>query len=404
MTATTAPPLAPGREAVLRALLVLLGICSFLNLYSAQSLLPLLQQVFGASHAQVGLAVSATTTAVALASPVAGLFVERFERRQVLAGAFGAIALATVLATTATSMNALVAWRFLQGIFIPAAYVAAMALIGETWGPEKAGSAMASLMTGNVLGGFLGRTIAGLLAAHGGWQAAFVGLGVLNGVGAIAAWICLAGMPPHRRRAPVRFRELGGLLVHRALVPTYVVGFVMLFTMVALFTYVNFHLAAAPYHLGPAALGCVFMVYLLGTVVTPIAGRLIDERGFRTVGPLALLATAAGTLLTLSPSLPVIIVGLAVAACGIFVGQSAATGLLGVTAGWRRAPAAGLYLMCYYAGGSAGGVVPAWAWNAGGWPACVGLVTVTAIATAALMRASWPERSDIEPMQPPLAA
>ena len=55
------------------------------------------------------------------------------------------------------------------------------------------------------------------------------------------------------------------------------VGSCILFSMLAIFTYVNFHLAAPPFHLGTAALGYVFLVYLVGGVITPVAGRWIDR-------------------------------------------------------------------------------------------------------------------------------
>src|SRR6476646_1006418 len=47
------------------------GYCAFINLYSPQSLLPLLSQEFGASAAEVSTIISVSTLAVALTAPVA---------------------------------------------------------------------------------------------------------------------------------------------------------------------------------------------------------------------------------------------------------------------------------------------------------------------------------------------
>jgi len=55
----------------------------------------------------------------------------------------------------------------------------------------------------------------------------------------------------------------------------------VLFTQVAMFTYVTFHLGAPPHNLTTAALGWLFIVYLIGAAVTPIAGRWIDMNGHR---------------------------------------------------------------------------------------------------------------------------
>ena len=62
-----------------------------------------------------------------------------------------------------------------------------------------------------------------------------------------------------------------------SLVATYAVGFCVLFTQVAMFTYVTFHLAAPPFSLSTVALGWLFVVYLVGAAVTPFAGRWIDR-------------------------------------------------------------------------------------------------------------------------------
>ena len=98
-------------------------------------------------------------------------------------------------------------------------------------------------------------------------------------------------LPKERRFRPVAsigasLRSFGDHLTNRRLLATFAVGFSMLFCIIAVFTYVNFYLAAPPFGLGPAALGTVFVVYLLGMVMTPIATRLAVRFGRRaTLGP-----------------------------------------------------------------------------------------------------------------------
>ena len=59
--------------------------------------------------------------------------------------------------------------------------------------------------------------------------------------------------------------SLAELLRNPQLVATYAVGFCVLFTQVAMFTYVTFHLAAPPFSLSTVALGWLFVVYLVGS-------------------------------------------------------------------------------------------------------------------------------------------
>ena len=132
------------------------------------------------------------------------------------------------------------------------------------------------------------------------------------------------------------------------------VGFAVLFSMVATFTYANFYLAAPPFSLGPAQLGSVFVIYLLGVAATPVATRLALRFGRRRTVLLAAAAASGGLLLTLVPWLPAIIVGLAFAAAGIFTEQVLSLGYVAAAARRSRSTAVGLYVTCYYVGGSLG--------------------------------------------------
>src|SRR5213079_2245348 len=96
-------------------------------------------------------------------------------------------------------------------------------------------------------------------------------------------------------------RPLARLIANHRLIATDGVGFCVLFTQVAMFTYVTFLLAEPPYHLSAAALGSLFVVYLVGAVVTPFAGRWIDVSGHRTALGAGVAIGLAGALLTLAP-------------------------------------------------------------------------------------------------------
>src|SRR5207253_2488087 len=131
--------------------------------------------------------------------------------------------------------------------------------------------------------------------------------------------------------------SMGHLFRNRRLIATCGVGFSVLFTQVAMFTYVTFHLAASPYSLSTVALGWLFVVYLLGAVVTPFAGHWIDVYGHRTGIALAMAIGGAGALLTLMPSLPAIVAGLALCATGVFPAQATTSSHIGAVASSDRA-------------------------------------------------------------------
>src|SRR6185437_5701656 len=64
--------------------IMLAGVCTFLNVYCTQPLLPLLRHVFSASEMQVSFTVAATIIGVALAAPFTGMIAERRGRKKSL--------------------------------------------------------------------------------------------------------------------------------------------------------------------------------------------------------------------------------------------------------------------------------------------------------------------------------
>jgi predicted MFS family arabinose efflux permease len=177
------------------------------------------------------------------------------------------------------------------------------------------------------------------------------------------------------------------------LLATYAVGFNVLFCLVGVFTYVNFYLADPPFSLGPAALAGIFAVYLIGAVVTPISGRLLDRIGHRRVLVGAALGASFGVLLTLVHSTPVVIAGLAFAAAAAFTSQAGASSYVGTVAGQARSSAAGLYVALYYLGGCAGSVLPGIFWKEAGWLGCVALMVCMQAVIALIASRVWRDQS-----------
>jgi predicted MFS family arabinose efflux permease len=373
---------------------VLAGFAAFLSLYAPQPLLPLFQNLFHASHFAVSLTITATTIAVAAAAPFVGGLADAWGKRRVIVLSAFVLGATTVLAATATTLTQVVAWRFAQGLVTPGVFAATVAYIHDQWDSSRAGAVTAAYVTGTVVGGFVGRVVSGLVAAAVGWRASFAVIGLLSLLCAAALFLWL----PHDRSDAARSdgeshgRSLTAHLTSKPLVGTYAAGFCVLFTQIATFTYVTFHLAGPPFGLSTAALGWLFTVYLAGAVAAPITGRWIDAYGHRSGLAVAIVLGVTGSLLTLGHALIGVIAGLALVCSGVFAAQAAANSYIGVAAARDRGLAVGLYATFYYIGGSVGGSVPALVWNRGGWPACVGLIVVVQVLTAAIGWEAWGDR------------
>ena len=351
---------------------MLAGICTFLNVYSTQPLLPYLQRLYSASAIAVSLTVSATILAVAVAAPIVGLLAESIGRKKVIVPSLFALTVPTLLAATSRNLHELIFWRFMQGLFVPGVIVIMIAYIGEEFAGASVGKVMAAYVSGTVLGGFLGRYVSGLVAHYFDWRDTFVVVGLINLAGAIVVRKALPKARHFVRAASIRHSIDEGLrhLRNPRLLAIFGMAFSALFTLVGAFTYANFYLADPPFRMNPAQLGSIFFVYLLGFLVTPLSGGCLDRHGIRRTATLAFGFTTVGLLLTMLPSLAIIVVGLAMFSTGVFIFQAVGTVQVGVVAGRARSSAAGLYVTFYYIGGSLGAIVAGWAWVAGGWRAC----------------------------------
>jgi len=373
------------------AAVVLAGFCAFLTIYAPQPLLPMLAREFGVSAAAISLVMTATTVGVMLAAPFIGLVADRFGRKRVIVPAAFLMALPATLAATSTGLRSLMFWRFWQGVFTPGIAAVTIAYINEEW-EMGAGAAMSAYVTGTVLGGFSGRMIAAVITSHASWRWAFATLGLLSAAGGIAMGKWLPG-DRHFHREPLlaaaAMRDMLRHIRNPRMQATCAVGFCVLFTLIATFTYVNFYLAAPPFHLSTQSLGLLFTVYLVGVVVTPFAGRSIDRVGHRFALAGSFAAGIAGILLTLIQYLPAVVLGLAILSTGVFITQAATSSYIGIAARDARASAVGLYTMFYYAGGTLGSALPGWFWNHGRWPACVALIVVVQTITIAVAVRRW---------------
>ena len=357
-----------------------LAIAAFINLYSPQAILPLLSEEFSAGAAEISTIITVSTLAVALTAPFTGTVADILGRKRVIVAAMFMLVIPTVMVGLSNSPTALIFWRAVQGLVLPPIFAVMVAYIGDELPRHEATTVAGIYSSGSSLGGFSGRLFTGLLAD-------LMVLGAITFAGAVV----VAFLLPHERR----FVRSEGLLAsgkqmlahlrNGQLLATYAVGFGVLFNFICTFTYVSFYLAAPPYNLSASWLGAIFVVYLTGAVFTPWTGWAVGRFGRRRFTVRVIAIWGIGNALTLAPSLPLIIAGLALCAgCGLIC-QAISTGYVTVTAKAGRSSAVGLYVTSFYVGGSFGASLGGITWNFGGWPACVALVIAMLATLSAIV-------------------
>ena len=367
------------------------GFCAFVNLYTPQALLPELSKEFGVGADEISWLMTAGTGAIALTAPFTGVLADMVGRKRLITAAMFAVVAPTLIMTMVESVPAFAFWRFVQGIMLPPIFTVVVAYIGDEWPPADVPRVAGIYISGTSIGGFCGRFIPGVLADLIGWRLAFSVIALLT----LATAIIAALMLPHERQF-VRsvgltdsFKQMLRHLRDPQLVATYAIGFGVLFNFIATFTYVSFHLAAAPYLFSPTLLGALFITYLASSPIVPWVGRAIVLFGRRAFVLRVIALWIVGVLLLLAPPVSLIMTGLTLCAvCGM-VCQAVSTGYVTLTAKEGRSSAVGLYATSYYVGGSAGAFLGGLAWTFAGWGGCVATIVAMQVIIAAIVAVVW---------------
>lgn len=391
--------LQPGTEAFRRAnwALILGGFVCFTLLYGTQPILPQFTTAFGISPTMASLAVSAGTLTLSILLIPLSLLSDRFGRAPLMKAALlGATAFAA-LSALAPDFEWLVWSRAGVGACIAALPAAAMAYLGEEIAPEARGRVMGMYIAGNALGGMFGRFLSALVTQFSSWH---YGLAALAVVGLICTILFWKMLPPaqhfqSRSMAPaVLWQDIIRIYKDPGLPWLFTTAFLIMGAFVSIYNYLGFRLSAAPYDLGPAAIGAIFLLYAVGSASSALAGHLVDHYGRSVIMRGMIAAMAIGVLATLDNHLGVIIIGLALFTFGYFATHAIASGWVGARAGERRGLVSALYLSSYYLGSSFLGSTSGPLWTYFAWPGMVaGLMLCVCLVFAVALYLTKLERS-----------
>ncbi|MFI5725834.1 MFS transporter [Streptomyces cyaneofuscatus] len=365
------------------------GVAAFALLYSTQALLPAISASYGVSAGQASWTVSAATGALALCVLPLSALSERFGRRQMMTASLTVAVLVGMLVPFAPSIGWLIALRAIQGAALAGLPASAMAYLAEEVRPKALIAAIGLFVAGNSIGGMSGRILTGWVAQAWGWRAALAAVGLLAVACAVAFHFLIPkarNFTPGTLNPKALAKTVATHLGNPLLVRLYAIGALFMTVFGAVYTVIGFRLVEEPFSLPQGIVGSIFLVYLVGTVSSAAAGRLVARLGRRGALYLAVSTTAAGLLLSLSESLAAVLLGLVLITAGFFAGHAVASSSVSRTATTGRAQASALYQSAYYLGSSAGGTLGAVAFHAGGWAATVvlGLLAVLGVVSITL--------------------
>lgn len=353
------------------------GFSCFALLYCVQPLMPLLGREFGQTAARSSMVLSLSTAALAFSLLATSVLSERLGRKTLMVAALALSACLTIGCAFAQGYGQLLALRAVMGLTLGGIPAIAMAYLGEEIEPASLGLSMGLYISGSAFGGMAGRMIGAVLADFFSWRVALAAMGV---AGLFAAWEFWRSLPASRHFTPSRdgWRAWPSAvrrhLADAAMPWLFLLAFLLMGSYVSLYNYINYRLQDAPFGLGQSAMGAISLMYLLGMYSSVWSGRLADRLGRRGVLWTVMTIMLGGLLLTLSGSLWLILVGLALYTFGFFATHSVASSWVGRRASRFKAVASALYLFCYYMGSSVLGSATGVMWGRGGWNGVVSVL------------------------------
>ena len=367
------------------------GFTTFALIYCVQPIMPVLGHDFGVNAATASLSLSATTQCLAVAMLVASSLSEVYGRKPVMVLSLFASSALMIGSAFAPDWTSLLVIRALAGIAFSGLPATAMAYVGEEMDRSSIGLAMGLYIGGTGLGALAGRLIVGGFTDLGSWR---LGLFVIGALALLSSVVFVLALPPsrHFRRGSPRPRALAAgfarLLRNPTQVLLYLEGMLLLGVFVSLYNYLGYRFMAPPYGFSQTAVGLIFTIALVGIASSAWVGDLAGRLGRGRIFPALVVLFAAGTALTLSSNVVVILLGMALLTFAFYGAHTVASAWVGIAAGGGRAQAASLYLFSYYTGSSLVGWTGGLAYVHGGWNGVValsGVVLAVALGLSGLL-------------------
>lgn len=136
--------------------------------------LPNIQGSMSATSEQVAWVLTSYIVAAAIMTPMTGFLAARMGRKKLFVTAVVGFTLTSMLCGLASSLDQIVAFRLLQGVFGAGLVPLSQAVLLDTYPKEKHGSAMAIWGVGVMVGPILGPTLGGYLTEYYNWRWVFL--------------------------------------------------------------------------------------------------------------------------------------------------------------------------------------------------------------------------------------
>ena len=177
----------------LAAVVFWLVAAAFTTIYITQPVLPVLQSEFGVSETQASLTISMVVLGIALANLPFGRLADRYRVKPLIAVGGFVVTACSFYCALSEKLPALIAARFIQGLFLPCLTTCVAAYLSRTLPLHRLNVIMGSYISATVAGGLGGRLLGGWIHPPLHWRYAFFSASVFLLAATLAALFWLPG-------------------------------------------------------------------------------------------------------------------------------------------------------------------------------------------------------------------
>lgn len=345
------------------------GLCVFAQLYVFQPLLPALSGYYDITASASSWSVSLSTLGMAF-----GLFLYAFRadalpRKKIMVNAILWASLITTLTPWMPRFEIVLICCFLKGVLLSGVTAVALAYLSEEVKLTQLGVVIGLYLSGNTVGGMLGRTGALLISDYAGWQWAVSSIGLLCfAIGLVFR----KTFPSSRNFTPklpiykLKRLKMFAFLKHRQLLALYILGAIIMSCFVAVYNYISFELIHH-YQLDTHLVAAIFTMYLVGVYASVAAGKWTDRYASQQILWTLIVLYICGNICFFVPLLGLQITGLVCITFAFFAAHTLATRMVSQSVLTAKSTATSLYWLFYYVGSSIMGVAAGYVYDLYHW-------------------------------------
>lgn len=277
----------------------------------------------------------------------------------------------TILTSFVTNFNALVALCLCKGLALSGVTAVALAYLSEEVSIGVLGGAIALYLSGNTIGGMLGRVMSLLIASQSNWQVSVLIIGI---VCLIIGLVFTQIFPPSKNFRPkhqsfqYKIKLMRNFLSDKYLLALFFIGFSVMGSFVSIYNYLGFRLESEPFSLSQSIIAGIFLMYIVGVFGSIKAGRWSDKYASKNIIWSMIALEMLGISLMLSSNIILLIIGLGCTTFSFFAAHTLASRMVSQRFSKGKSTAICLYWLFYYAGSSfmgssSGEVLSAYGWN-----------------------------------------